>query len=63
MFNVLGEAVQISLHTRCLISIKNYTRNYTKDKHKNLFVNMRMIWCENCRVVKMQFKQTNGKWE
>jgi hypothetical protein len=24
---------------------------------------MRRIWCEDCRVVQMQFKQANGKWE
>jgi len=24
---------------------------------------MRRIWCEDCRVVQMQFKQSSGKWE
>jgi hypothetical protein len=24
---------------------------------------VRRIWCEDCRVVQMQFKQKNGKWE
>jgi hypothetical protein len=24
---------------------------------------LRRIWCEDCRVVQMQFKQANGKWE
>jgi len=42
---------------------KKETRHYTKDTHDSPVSKMRRIWCENCRVVQMQFKQTNGKWE
>ena len=36
-------------------------RHYTKDTHESAVAKMRRIWCEDCRVVQMQFKQTNGK--
>ena len=42
---------------------KKETRHYTKDTHESSVSKMRRIWCEDCRVVQMQFKQTNGKWE
>ena len=42
---------------------KKETRHYTKDTHDNPVSKMRRIWCENCRMVQMQFKQTNSKWE
>ena len=42
---------------------KKETRHYTKDTHESPVSKMRRIWCEDCRVGKMQFKQTNGKWE
>ena len=41
---------------------KKETRHYTKDTHDSPVSKMRRIWCENCRVVQMQFKQTSGKW-
>ena len=42
---------------------KKETRHYTKDTHQSPVSKMRRIWCEDCRVVQMQFKQDNGKWE
>ena len=39
------------------------TCHYTKNITIILFLKIRRIWCEDCRVVQMQFKQTNGKWE
>ena len=42
---------------------KRETRHYTKDTHDSFVSKTRRIWCEDCRVVQMQFKQTNGKWE
>jgi len=42
---------------------KKETRHYTKDTHESPVSKIRRIWCENCRVVQMQFKQTDGKWE
>lgn len=42
---------------------KKETRHYTKDTHESPISKIRRIWCEECRVVQMQFKQTNGKWE
>ena len=38
-------------------------RYYTKNTHDSPVSKMRRIRCEDCRVVQMQFKQTNGKWE
>ena len=46
----------------CLVC-KKETRHYTKDTHDSPVSKIRRIWCEDCRVVQMQFKQTNGKWE
>ena len=37
---------------------KKETRHYTKDTHDSPVSKMRRIWCEDCRVVQMQFKQT-----
>jgi hypothetical protein len=42
---------------------KKETRHYTKDMHESPVSKTRRIWCEDCRGVQMQFKQTNGKWE
>ena len=42
---------------------KKETRHYTKDTHDSPVSKMRRIWCEDCRVVQMQFKQTTGMWE
>jgi hypothetical protein len=42
---------------------KKETRHYTKDTHDSPISKMRRIWCEDCRVVQMQFKQTDGKWK
>ena len=39
------------------------TRHYTKDTHESPISKTRRIWCEDCRVVQMQFKQSSGKWE
>jgi hypothetical protein len=39
------------------------TRHYTKETHESLVAKIRRIWSEDCRVVQMQFEQTNGKWE
>ena len=41
---------------------KKETRHYTKDTHESPVSKTRRIWCEDCRVVQMQFKQTDGKW-
>jgi hypothetical protein len=38
---------------------KKETRHYTKDTHENPVSKIRRICCEDCRVVQMQFKQTN----
>lgn len=35
----------------------------TTKTHESPVSKIRRIWCENCRVVQMQFKQTNSKWE
>ena len=45
----------------CLV-YKKETRHYTKDTHESPVSKMRRIWCDVCRVVQMQFKQTNGNW-
>ena len=37
---------------------KKETRHYTKDTHDSPVLKVRRIWCEDCRVVQMQFKQT-----
>jgi len=42
---------------------KRETRHCTKDTHDSPVSKMRRIWCEDCRVVQMQFNQTNSKWE
>jgi hypothetical protein len=39
---------------------KKETRHYTKDTHESPVSKMRRIWCENCHVVQMQFKQTTN---
>jgi hypothetical protein len=41
---------------------KKETRHYTKDTHDSSVSKMRRIWCEDCHVVQMQFKQSSGKW-
>jgi hypothetical protein len=47
---------------KCPVCTKE-TRHYTKDTHENPVSKMRRIWCERCRMVQMQFKQTNSKGE
>ena len=42
---------------------KKETRQYTKDFRDGSGMKSRVIWCEECRVLMKQFKQTNGKWE
>ena len=44
---------------RCPVC-KKETRHYTKDTHDSPVAKMRLIWCEDCRVVQMQFKQTGN---
>jgi len=37
------------------------TRHYTKDAYN--YAKMRRVWCEKCRVVRVQLKNSNDKWE
>jgi hypothetical protein len=41
---------------------KKETRHYTKDTHDSPVSKVRRIWCEDCRAVQMQFKQSSEKW-
>jgi hypothetical protein len=42
---------------------KKETRHYIKDTHESPVAKISRIWCEDCRVVQMQFRQSCGKWE
>lgn len=37
------------------------TRHYMT--YTNGYARQRRVWCEECKVVRMQFKQKDGKWK